>query len=92
MRDLVIARRNKLISFVLILGMLNLNSEGLKLRIWLKDIIDNCNNETVVKLVKSLNREMPSSVVRMLQLCENMVDLRSPTIDSSRHLSSALAF
>ena len=95
MQVLVVARRNKLTSFVLILGILNLNSEGLKFRIWLKKIINNCNDTTVVKLVKlvkSLNREMLSSVVGMLPLCENVVDLRSPTTYNSRHLNSALEF
>ena len=60
---MVVARRNKLVNFKLIFGTMKLNSEGSKLSIWLKDIIDSWRNSTILKLVSSLNRETPSSLV-----------------------------
>ena len=51
---------NKLINLLLMDGMLNLYRVDLKLKITLKESMESWTSTTVVKLVRILNKEIPS--------------------------------
>ena len=56
----MVARVNRWISFLLMAGMLNSQSNGLNSRIFWKDSMEICSGATVVNVVSCLHNAMPS--------------------------------
>ena len=69
-----------------------MNLYDLKLKMTLKESMECRTAITVVKLVRILNKEIPSSFSGRLPDLAKMVALRSPVTEDSRHLNRTLAF
>ena len=86
MRCSVVVRTNRCINLLLIVGMLNECSNGLKDRILLKDSMESCSEDTYVKVVDFLKSATSSDMVGMFPICVKIVSRISPLIEDLMHL------
>ena len=91
-RVFVVASMNSLIVLLFTVGILNLKLAGLKFKMLLNEIMESCSDVTVVKLARSLNRDIPSSFSGKLPDCVKIVALRSQVTRYSIYLKRVLLF
>ena len=91
----MVASTKKRISLLLVVGMLNWQSKGLKFKILLKESIESIESwrkRTVVKVASFLKRTTPSSCIGRFLHCVKIVSLTSSFMEGSMHENITFAF